>query len=135
MQPEVKFLPWNLDNFTSVLQTFDIACLMHDGDIYDRAKGNNKMISAITWGVPAVVSRTPEYERTAKEAGIEDALFSDERELVAAIERLRDPAARENYLERAQGSVWQRYAPQVIAGQFIDLVKEIRHEKKAKRSI
>jgi hypothetical protein len=52
----------------------------------------------------------------------------------SAIGRSREPAARENYLERAQGSVWQRYAPQVIAGQFIDLVKEIRHEKKAKRS-
>jgi len=132
--PLVKFLPWNVDNFISVLQQFDIACLMHDGDIYDMAKGNNKMISAITWGVPAVVSRTPEYERTAKEAGIEDALFSNDKELAEAIERLREPAAREKYLEKAQGPVWKLYAPEVIAGQFVDLVKKIRLEKKAKQS-
>lgn len=131
--PRVNFLPWNLDSFTSVLQQFDIACLMHDGDIYDMAKGNNKMIAAITWGVPAVVSRTPEYERTAKEAGIEDALFSNEKELAFAIERLREPAAREKYLEKAQGPIWKLYSPEVIAGQFLDLVKKIRLEKKAKR--
>lgn len=129
LHPRVNFLPWNLDSFTSVLQQFDIACLMHDGDIYDMAKGNNKMIAAITWGVPAVVSRTPEYERTAKEAGIEDALFSNEKELAFAIERLREPAAREKYLEKAQGPVWKLYSPEVIAGQFLDLVKKIRREK------
>jgi glycosyltransferase involved in cell wall biosynthesis len=129
-QPAVKFLPWNVDNFTSVLQQFDIACLMHDGDVYDRAKGNNKMISAITWGVPAVVSRTPEYERTAKEAGIEDAMFSDEKELAHVIERLRDPAAREKYLQKAQDAIWKLYSPDVIAGQFINLVKKIQLEKK-----
>lgn len=128
--PKVKFLPWNLDNFTSLLQQFDIACLMHDGDIYDRSKGNNKMISAVTWGVPAVVSRTPEYERTAKEAGIEDALFSGEKELAEAIERLREPAAREKYLERAQDPIWRLYSPEVIAGAFIGLINKIRHEKK-----
>ncbi|HUN55063.1 MAG TPA: glycosyltransferase [Smithella sp.] len=119
--PFVNFIPWSLHNFVPVLQDCDLACLMHDGNIHDMAKGNNKMISAITWGVPAVVSRTPEYLRTAQEAGIEYAVFSDETELSAVIERLRSPAARERYLQTAQPAIWSRYSPDVIAQQYIDL--------------
>ena len=128
--PSVHFLPWRLDNFVSVLQNCDLACLMHDGNVYDMAKGNNKMISAITWGVPAVVSRTPEYERTAREAGIEYAVFSDEVDLPAVIERLSTPAARERYLHTAQPAIWSRYSPDVITSQYIDLAAKLRIEIK-----
>lgn len=125
----VKFLPWRLRDFVSVLQSCDLACLMHDGTMYDQAKGNNRMISAITWGIPAVVSRTPEYERTAKESGIEYALFSSEADLPAVIERLRSPQSREQYLQTAQPAVWSRYAPDVIAQQYLDLVTRLISER------
>jgi glycosyltransferase involved in cell wall biosynthesis len=126
--PSVNFMPWSLYDFVPVLQDCDLACLMHDGKVHDIAKGNNKMISAITWGVPAVVSQTPEYERTAREAGIEYAVFSDEKELPVVIERLRSPAARERYLQAAQPAIWSRYSPDVIASQYIDLAVRLRNE-------
>jgi glycosyltransferase involved in cell wall biosynthesis len=121
--PSVHFLPWTLCGIVSLLQSCDLACLMHDGKAEDHAKGNNKMITAITWGVPAVVSRTPEYERTAREAGIEYAVFSDEIELSGVIERLRSSEARERYLQTAQPAIWSRYSPDVIAQQYIDLAQ------------
>lgn len=130
----VHFLPWRMHDFVSNLQSCDLACLMHDGTVYDKAKGNNRMISSITWGVPAVVSRTPEYERTAKESGIEYALFSNEEELYAVIERLRSPASREQYLEAAQSVIWSRYAADIIARQYLDLVDQFISERRNRLS-
>jgi hypothetical protein len=80
----IQFIPWSLSTFIRTLQSCHLSCLMHDGSAADRAKGNNKMITSITWGVPAIVSRTLEYERTAIEAGVEYAIFSSRGELVEA---------------------------------------------------
>jgi hypothetical protein len=56
--PQINFMGWSICDFVSVLQSCDLACLMHDGTVEDVAKGNNRMITAISWGVPAVVSRS-----------------------------------------------------------------------------
>lgn len=122
--PTVEFRTWALADFVSALQTCDVSCLTHDGSIEDRAKGNNKMIASITYGVPAVLSRTPAYESTAREVGVEDALFSDEQELRMVIERLRSPEARRKYLDLAQPVIWKRYSPAVIAQQYIELASK-----------
>lgn len=131
--PELNFRSWSIDTFIPTLQQCDLAVLMHDGDPEDYAKGNNKMITAITWGVPAVISRTPEYERTAREAGIEYALFSDSDELAQAVERLRTPEARERYLNTAQSQIWDRYSPDVIAQQVLLLAREVYDDAKSRR--
>lgn len=120
--PSLSFLPWSRDTFVPVLQSCALTVLSHDGSEIDRAKSNNRMITSITWGVPAVVSRTPEYERTTAEAGVESAMFSDEGELVAAVERLRSAAARSAYLDAAQPEIWRRYSPAAVAGKFLEIV-------------
>jgi glycosyltransferase involved in cell wall biosynthesis len=124
--PHVSFVPWSRDDFVALLQSCALTVLPHDGSESDRAKSNNRMIASIAWGVPAVVSRTPEYVRTAIEAGVADALFGDERELVSAIERLRDAGARRAYLDAAQSEVWLRYSPAAVAERFVAVVKGAR---------
>lgn len=129
--PQITFVPWSRSLFLSQLQSCHLSCLMHDGSPYDRSKSNNKMISSITWGVPAVVSRTPEYERTAREAGIENALFSDEHELLAAIERLRPAEARVSYLNKAQPDIWTRYCPEAVATRFLNVASQCARATKS----
>lgn len=119
----IIFCSWTLCGFVSTLQTCDLALLMHDGKTEDRAKSNNKMIASITWGVPAVVSRTPEYERTAREIGVKYAVFSDESDLCNVIERLRPAEARNEYLKTAQPAIWDRYSPEVIANKYIEIAQ------------
>jgi len=120
--PGVSFLPWNREAFLPVLQSCALTVLPHDGSEKDRAKSNNRMIASITWGVPAIVSNTPDYERTAREAGITEALFSNEKELVEAIERFRGVDARRDYLQSAQPEIWRRYSPEAVAKQFLEVV-------------
>ncbi len=117
--PSIAFVPWTKDGFVALLQSCALTVLPHDGGENDRSKSNNRMIASITWGVPAVVSRTPEYERTAREAGVEQALFDGPEELGEVVERLRSPAARRAYLEAAQGEVWRRYSPEAVARRFL----------------
>jgi hypothetical protein len=121
--PGVTFIPWSRETCISVLRTCHLSCLMHDGDESDRAKSNNRMTTSIVWGVPAIVSRTPEYERTAGQAGVEHALFDGPDDLGGVVERLRSDAARSSYLAVAQPRIWSLYAPRVVAQSFLGLIR------------
>jgi len=120
--PRVTFVPWSREGFVSTLQSCSLTVLSHDGTESDRAKSNNRMITSITWGVPSVVSRTPEYERTAIEAGVGDTVFSTVEEMVAIVMRLRSAEARAAYLDAAQPEIWRRYSPHAVARTFLDVV-------------
>jgi glycosyltransferase involved in cell wall biosynthesis len=125
----VSFVPWSRESFVGILQSCALSVLPHDGSDKDRAKSNNRMIASITWGVPAIVSRTIEYERTAREAGVTPALFNDETELVAAIEHFRSREARRAYLAAAQPEIWRLYSPEAVARKFLDIVARARRRR------
>ena len=129
--PFVTFVPWSQENFIKTLQSCHLTCLMHDGSDIDRTKSNNKMITSIAWGVPAVVSSTPEYARTAHEAGLDYAVFTDSSDLPIIIENLRDPNARRDYLKHSQSIIWSLYSPQSVAFSFLASLKDLLNEKQA----
>lgn len=120
--PQIEFIQWSLNGFIDTLQGCHLTCLMHDGSEIDKAKSNNKMITSIAWGVPAIVSNTPDYERTACESDVEYAVFKNEGELQEVIERLRSGEQRYEYLEAAQTKVWEKYSPATITNDFLKLV-------------
>jgi hypothetical protein len=121
--PFIHFEPWNVINFTDVLRSCHLSLLMHDGTKYDRTKTNNKMITSITWGVPAIVSDTYDYKNTARKAGVNYAVFSNSEQMAEIIEKLRTPEARNKYLEIAQPIIWRDYSPEVITVKFSNLCK------------
>ena len=118
-----RFAPWALETFVQELTASHLSCLMHDGTADDRAKTNTRMVTSIAWGVPAVVSRTPEYERTARECGVEDAIFDGPEQLIEVVERLRSADARTRYLARAQRVIWAQYAPQVVVDSVLTILR------------
>lgn len=123
--PFIHFEPWSLETFIPILRSCQLSILTHEGSNYDRAKTNNKMIASITWGVPAIVSNTPDYSGTAKKAGVENAVFSNSDELLEIIEKLKAPQARRTYLNSAQPVIWREHSPLEITKQFITLCTEI----------
>lgn len=120
--PAIEFIPWSRSTFISSLQSCHISCLMHDASVEARTKSNNKFITSVNWGVPVIASRTPEYERTAREAGVAETLFDDGDELVKRVEALRSPTARQSYMDKAQPYIWQHYSPAAVAERFLDIV-------------
>jgi hypothetical protein len=121
--PGLVPVPWSLESFPSVLRSCHLSLLTHDGEAADRAKSNNRMVASIAWGVPALVSRTPEYVSTALRAGVTDALFDGPADLRRVVELHRSAAARQHYLERAQPVVWRHHAPEVIARRLVDILQ------------
>ncbi len=124
--PEFHFLPWSLSTLVPNLQSCHLACLMHDGGEDDRAKSNNRMVASITWGVPCVVTRTPDYERAACAAGVPYCLFDGPDDLPEAIERLRSAKERARYLDAAQPVLWREYAPEAVARRLMEIAGRYR---------
>ena len=130
---DAELVPWSKETFISTLQGCDLACLMHDGSRYDRMKSNHKMTTSICWGVPAIVSKTPDYERTAKILGVSSAVFADATELVSIIESLRSTDARQQYLNHTQPLVWQRHSPASSAARLLTIVEGLESHRPPKR--
>lgn len=126
--PFIEFQPWSLATFVEKLRKCHISILSHDGNEFDLAKTNNKMITSISWGVPALVSNTPEYSKTARTMGVGNAVFRDTEELIQLIDYYRIRQAREDYLSKAQPIIWGLHSPEVITQLFIDFCREIQVE-------
>jgi len=122
--PNIITIPWNEENFTNDLRSCHLTCLMHDNSGINSMKSNNKMIASIAWGIPAVISRTTEYERTAKKAGIEYCLFNNQKEMAEIIESLRPIEKRKEYLNASQKIIWENYSPERVADIFLSLIAE-----------
>ncbi len=123
--PMLRHVPWNAETFVDVLRSCHLSLLMHDGAAADRGKSNNRQITSICWGVPALVSCTPAYAETAGLCGVPESVCDGPGGLAPAIERLRSARARCAYLERAQPAVWQRWSPAAVAQAAIRAYEQI----------
>jgi hypothetical protein len=124
--PRAKFLEYSKFSFIQVLQMCHISCLAFDRSNVDPFTSNRWMITSIAWGVPSVVSNTIEYERTAKEIGIDYAIFSNVAELYGIIDTLRSPQTRAVYMAAAQSEVWLRYSPESVAKVFLNKLSGLK---------
>ncbi len=127
---QIEYVPWDVTTFIPHLQEQDLTILMHDGSFIDHQKSNNRMITSICWGVPAIVSRTPEYEKTALESAIPEVVFNEQDELIRIIEMFRPIEKRASYLDRAQPVIWGKYSPEAVTKDFLQI---IRHYKMQNR--
>lgn len=124
--PEIEFKNWSLNSIIDDLRACDLSILTHEGEFHDHAKSNNKMIASITWGVPALVSNTPDYSSTAHVAGIPEAVFTSTSELIDKIEQFRSAESRFRYLDHAQKAIWDLYSPKIIAGRLLEICSLVK---------
>lgn len=124
--PRVQLVAWSRAAFVDTLRSCHVSCLMHDGSAEDRLKSNVRMITSIAWGVPAAVSRTPDYEATAHRMGLSEYLFEGPEDAARALGALRSAEARERYLAAAQPVAVAEYAPSVIAARFLAILGSLK---------
>lgn len=113
--PMLRHRPWSVDAFVGVLRSCHLSLLMHDGGPDDRGKSNNRQITSMCWGVPAIVSRTPAYADTAAACGAGETVCDGPEALAGIIEGLRSPAKRQHLLHLAQPEIWKRWSPATVA--------------------
>lgn len=117
-----RFEAWTLDGFPRLLQQCQLTFLPHDGRVEDRAKSNNRMITSIAWGVPAIVSRTPEYEALAHAIREPGCIVDGPGNLQETVESVRSVERRRQYLSRAVPAVWARHSPKVVGDRFLQVI-------------
>lgn len=112
-------LTWAYETFPLSLRCADTVLLSHAGA--DPGKSANKMIAAVTLGVPCIVNESLASEALARLAGLDWAIVRNPVELQAAWKRLQDEGERKRYLDAIQPIVWDLYRPEVIARRFMEV--------------
>lgn len=111
---------WNYETFAATLRTARVAFLSHLRA--DQAKSANKLIAAITLGVPVIVSGgSPSYEEILRNCGVEWAIVNTGVELRNAYDRMMKPGEREVYLARTQPFIWSQFNSQAVARRAVEL--------------
>lgn len=114
---------WTYSRFPEVLRAGGLALLSHRGA--DQAKSENKMVAAITLGVPVIVgSGSPSYEALARACGLERFVCEDAADVKACAYLLREfGGERERYLAAAQPYIWEHYRSEVVARKAVEIYR------------
>ena len=122
---DCEYVEWNLDTFIDELARFDLALLVHADDDAGKAKSNNRLLVAMSAGVPTLVSDTAAYAETVREVGFGFLVCRGPEDVPRALRELEDPALRQEIVDTCRDYVWSRYDPRFVSGEFARIVQEL----------
>jgi hypothetical protein len=108
-----EFHQWDYDSLPRVLRNYGVAMLSHLDQ--DQGKSNNKLIAAVTLGVPCIVGHSLAYEELLRECDLSEFIMHHPADVRGALQDLGTQAGRQAYLDKIQPLVWQRYRAEVVA--------------------
>ena len=114
------FTRWEYATFPGELRRSRVAVLSHLGT--DQGKSENKMVAAITLGVPCIVADSISYRKLAQRCGLDWCYVRGADELLAAWQRLQDDREVEAYLAAAQPVIWENYRAEVVAARLLEIL-------------
>lgn len=118
--PNVSFVPWEKDILFNRDMRFDFMILNHQGGEVAEMKSDNKMALAIAAGIMPIVSDTPSYRRLARNLGYEKFIFGSIEDVIQIVESATEGDF--DTLQSAKLAVVRKYAPEVVAKQFLEHV-------------
>lgn len=111
--PGVRLVPFAVDTFVSELLPADVFILAH-GEREAPLKDNNRLIMAMSLGVPCLVSPSPAYLDVLTELDLEWLVCRPD-EITDRLERLADPRTRAEIGRVSSAYAWTHYRPQRCA--------------------
>lgn len=118
------WVKWGYKDFATYLRWATVAILAHEHA--DPAKSENKMVAAITLGLPCIVSGSSSYAALAERCGVGWCVVSNEQQLREAWARLQDVKERQAYLDAAQPLIWKEYHASRVAAKLVNVLESIR---------
>jgi len=119
-----RFIAYRLGSFVSDLSEADLAVLQHPDDELGNRKDNNRLIMAMSLGMPVIASNTQAYVETLSEVGFPELACNFSESFVQLVDEL---ASRERRLEiglRFYDYAWEHYRPGRIASLFTEILAE-----------
>ena len=122
---QFPIIPFNSENFTETLKTFDGCILSHsplDYNINTFVKSPNKLILSITLGVPCIVSNTPNYSSIMDQTNLSNYKFSGLKSFENSLNLLIDNKNRELYLNQSQQHILDQFSYLKMGEQFLEIL-------------
>lgn len=122
--PPGRFRQFRLDSFVSDLNEADLAILQHPNDALGNRKDNNRLIMAMSLGMPVITSQTQAYVETLKDVGFPELACSSSDDFLKLFDEL---AIRERRLEvgaRFYEYAWENYSPGRIVNLFTQAISD-----------
>lgn len=120
-----RFVTYQMETFVGYLNDSDLIVLQHPDDDLGSRKDNNRLIMAMSIGIPVITSNTRAYVRTLNEVGYPElACNSFSETFVELVDAL---SSRERRLEiglRFYDYAWANYRPDRIASLFTETLSE-----------
>jgi glycosyltransferase involved in cell wall biosynthesis len=116
----VRLVPFRLDTFVADLAEADVFLLAH-GPREAPLKDNNRLVMALSLGVPTLVSPTPAYLDVLSHLDLEW-LACAPHEVGSRLARLADPAVRKAVGDAGREYAWAHYTPAACAARFVEVI-------------
>lgn len=107
---------WRYKKFIKQLKTADLCYLFHVDNEVSKLKSNNRLVVCMALGLPAVVSDTYVYAKTAKDAGVP--------EITNAVV-MQDFGVRQRVSQKGFDYAWENYRPEKMGEMFRDMLMEV----------
>lgn len=113
---------WQHGTFISELQKCDVIVVTHAKE--EQNKSPNRLLTAISKGIPVLVSSSQACEKILREAGLNWAIINNEAELNSAFNLLSDPATRSMYFRLITPVIEKQFSDLAIKRHYIDLFND-----------
>lgn len=113
---------WNHSTFISELQKCDVIVVTHAQD--EQNKSPNRLLTAISKGIPVVASSSNACEKILREAGLEWAVVNNNDEFNAACNLLSNPLIRKMYFKLITPVIEEKYSDRAIKSHYINLLND-----------
>jgi hypothetical protein len=123
-----KFVEWSRDNFIGKLMKNDLCILVHEDTVEKAFKANTRLITAMSIGMPAIVSDTPTHITAMKACGAEDLIISSPSDVMGAIKRLESKDRRWELQARFRDYAWSNYDPHDMSKKLADVFDKVRRK-------
>lgn len=121
--PGLRLVSFDINRFVSDLLPADVFILAH-GEDEAPLKDNNRLIMAMSLGVPCLVSPTPAYLDVLGDLDLEW-LACRPAEVSDRLERLADPKTRAEIGRLSSAYAWTHYRPQRCAQIFTTILDSV----------
>lgn len=116
---------FDLATFVGDLMGADLAVLCHGPDGVGSRKDNNRLVMAMSLGLPAITTATKAYIETLREAGLPELTCARCDDFGRLVDDLRPRARREEISARFRKFAWERYSPQRCARTFRAVIEGV----------
>ena len=125
---KLKFKEWKLNKIVKRLMENDVCIVTYEETEEKRAKGNARLITPMSLGIPTIVLNVPSCEKAMKECGMEEFVVSSPSQIPEKLKLLEDKKIRVEMQKRFLEYAWKNHSPQAASDALADVFRRVLDE-------